>query len=66
MSIQIGDTFIIGIGTYDVDTGKNSEYAKAEVVELNARGDKDYYKLEVIGYSCPRQICHKVYLTNKV
>ena len=64
--IKLGDIFMIGVGTYNCDTKKNSEYVEAEVVELNAYDDKDYFKLEMVEFGGPLQKCHRSELTNRV
>lgn len=66
MNIQIGDIYEIGIGTFNIDTGKNSEYVRAEVIGLNAYDDKNYFKLEMLDLGGPFLKEHKCYLTKKL
>ena len=66
MSIQIGDIYEIGIGTFNSDAGKNAEYVRAEVVELNAYEDNNYFKLEMLDFGGPFLKEHKSSLTKKL
>ena len=63
--ILIGDTFIIGVGTYNMNTKMNSQYVEAKVVGLNAYDDKDYFSLEMIDFGGSIQKRHRSTLTER-
>lgn len=49
MKHNIGDIHKIGIGTFNIDTQKHSEYVDAEIVEVG----EDSCKFEMIDFGGP-------------
>ena len=66
LNIKIGDKFIIGVGNYNCDIEKSSDYVEARVIKLSAYDDEDLCKLEMTEYGGPVQIYRKSELTNRV
>jgi len=59
MKYEIGDIFKIGIGTYNIDTGKNDSIVEAEIIEIR----KGECLLEMTEVGGPFQVVSNLYLT---